>query len=88
MLEDSSRNKGALWPIMAGALAGLAALGLAACNGTAPDEADGSDTASSSGEGELVRYDADPYPSTYEPFESDIVLIQGATVFDGIGGEF
>ena len=88
MTEDSSRKKGALWPIMAGALAGLAVLGLAACNGAASDDPDDTETASSSGDGELVRYESDPYPSTYEPFESEIVLIQGATVFDGIGGEF
>ncbi|TRO95833.1 amidohydrolase [Glycocaulis profundi] len=35
----------------------------------------------------LVRYAADPYPSTYAPFPSDTVLIRGATVFDGVGGE-
>lgn len=86
MTEDSSRKKGALWPLMAGALAGLAALGLAACNGSA-DDSDESNGGSDGG-GELVRFNPDPYPSTYEPLPSEIVLIQGATVFDGIGGEF
>jgi len=57
LTEDSSRKKGALWPIMAGALAGLAAIGLAACNGAASDD---SETANSSNENELVRFNPDP----------------------------
>ncbi|MCC5981269.1 MAG: amidohydrolase [Oceanicaulis sp.] len=67
---------------MAGAFAGLAALGLAACNG------DNGGNGSASGNGELVRYNPDPYPSTYTPLPAETVLIQGATVFDGVGGEF
>lgn len=85
MAIHGSRNKGALWPLMAGALAGLAALGLAACNG---DTSDSEESNGGSGDGELVRFNPDPYPSTYTPFPSEVVLIQGATVFDGIGGEF
>lgn len=85
MAIHGSRNKGALWPLMAGALAGLAALGLAACNG---DTSDSEGSNGGSGDGELVRFNPDPYPSTYTPFPSEVVLIQGATVFDGIGGEF
>lgn len=82
MQQTGDRRRGALWPAMAGALAGLAALGLAACNG------DNGGNGSTSGNGELVRYNPDPYPSTYTPLPSETVLIQGATVFDGIGGEF
>lgn len=85
MAMHGSREKGALWPMMAGALAGLAALGLAACNGDAGETTNANGT--SNGDG-LVRFNPDPYPSTYTPFPSEIVLIQGATVFDGIGGEF
>lgn len=80
MQQTDDRRRGALWPMMAGALAGLAALGLAACNGDNGEAANGN--------GELVRYNPDPYPSTYTPLPSEIVLIQGATVFDGVGGEF
>lgn len=82
MQQTDDRSRGALWPAMAGALAGLAALGLAACNG------DNGANGSASGNGELVRYNPDPYPSTYTPLPSETVLIQGATVFDGVGGEF
>jgi len=34
----------------------------------------------------VVRYNANPFPSTYEPFDSGVILIRDATVFDGIGG--
>ena len=85
MTIHGSREKGALWPMMAGALAGLAALGLAACNGDTGETGNGA--SADNGDG-LVRFNPDPYPSTYTPFPSEIVLIQGATVFDGIGGEF
>lgn len=62
-------------------IAALSVVGLAACS---------NDTSSGSGEtGEVdvVRYDANPFPSTYEPVPSGVTLITGATVFDGVGGE-
>ena len=62
-------------------VAALAALGLAGCSDSGGDAADGGDDV-------IVRYDANPYPSTYQPFESGVTLLRGATVFDGIGGEF
>ena len=33
-----------------------------------------------------VRINADPYPSTYQPYPGVPTLIRGATVFDGEGG--
>ncbi len=34
-----------------------------------------------------VSYPKDPFPSTYKPMPSEVVLIRNATVFDGLGGE-
>jgi len=62
-------------------IAALAAFGLAACSTDAETSSD-----TDAGDTEVVRYDANPFPSTYEPFESGITLLTGATVFDGIGG--
>ena len=62
-------------------IAALSVVGLAACS---------NDTSSGSGENgevDIVRYDANPFPSTYEPVPSGVTLITGATVFDGVGGE-
>ena len=62
-------------------IAALSVVGLAACS---------NDTSSGSGQGgetDVVRYDANPFPSTYEPVPSGVTLITGATVFDGVGGE-
>jgi len=36
----------------------------------------------------LAATDTAPYPSTYQPIASTGVILQNATVFDGIGGEF
>ena len=64
-------------------LAAIAAMGLAACSsGT---ESDGPEAASS--DTDIVRHSLDPYPSTYTPRPSGVTLIQGGTVFDGLGGE-
>ena len=35
-----------------------------------------------------VKIDRDPFPSTYKPFPSTPVLLRGAHVFDGKGGEY
>ncbi len=35
---------------------------------------------------ELVEYDPDPYPSTYEPLPSAFVALTNAVVLDGVGG--
>lgn len=40
---------------------------------------------SDSGDAEMVRPPLDPYPSTYEPYASEDVLITGATVLTGTG---
>lgn len=78
-------------------LVGLAALALAGCQAETGGESgaasDGSASSSPSrsgngGDGELVRYDNDPYPSTYSPAPSGVTLITGATVFDGAGSQF
>ncbi|MBI1264099.1 MAG: amidohydrolase family protein [Alphaproteobacteria bacterium] len=72
-----------LWSAFgAGALA-LAAL--AGCNGAGDDETNGAEGESA---GELVRFNPDPYPSTYQPVPSGVTLIRGANVYDGIGGFF
>ncbi len=49
---------------------------------TADDSADGADAAQ-----EAVRPPTDPYPSTYEPYPSDVVLITGATLLTGTGAQ-
>ncbi|WP_019962092.1 amidohydrolase [Woodsholea maritima] len=61
-----------------------AVLMLTACDVT-PDTSSHSET--SSGDTDVVRYDANPYPSTYHPLPSQTVFITNATIFDGIGGE-
>ena len=62
----------------------IAAL-LAACGG-GTNESD--EAGNSSGEGSEAAFDKDPYPSTYTPYPSGTVLLQNATVYDGIGGVF
>jgi imidazolonepropionase-like amidohydrolase len=61
----------------------LAATGLAACTGAET----GTETQGDDGDTSIVRNDTDPYPSTYTPMASGVSLIQGATIFDGIGGQ-
>ena len=39
-------------------------------------------------ETDTAAFDKNPYPSTYEPYPSDALLLQGATVYDGLGGVF
>lgn len=62
-------------------IAALSVVGLAACSS---ETGSGSEQ---SGDVEIVRYDSNPFPSTYEPVPSGVTLITGATVYDGIGGE-
>ena len=59
--------------------AGLA-VSLAACGGGSSDEVSGDDA-------EKISINKDPFPSTYTAYPSETVLITGATVFDGVGGE-
>lgn len=60
----------------------LLSLALVACGGDDTEsEPDGS-----KGSSDTAAFDIDPYPSTYKPYPSDPVLLQGATVYDGIGG--
>jgi imidazolonepropionase-like amidohydrolase len=64
----------------------LAAGLLTACsNGQDAD----TDTVSSDDDDDanIVRFDPDPYPSTYAPQPSETTLITGATIFDGAGNE-
>lgn len=68
-------------------LAAIATLGLAGCSSGA-DSGSGDDSSAQSGDVEVIRYNADPFPSTYTPFDSGVTLVRGATVFDGVGGEF
>lgn len=62
-------------------IAALSVLGLAACSN------DTNTGSAETGDVDVVRYDANPFPSTYEPVPSGVTLITGATVFDGVGGE-
>ncbi|PWE17285.1 amidohydrolase [Marinicauda salina] len=73
----------------------MAALVLAAC-ADQTDETDESAAGDAGGETESAAadsetgtagFDRNPYPSTYAPPESGVVLIANATVFDGVGGE-
>jgi len=64
----------------------LAAGLLAACSNGQDSDTDS--VASDDGDdADLVRFDLDPYPSTYTPQPSDTTLITGATIFDGVGNE-
>ena len=59
----------------------LALATLTGCNGAGDDETNGAEGETS---GELVRFNPDPYPSTYQPAPSGVTLIRGANVFDGV----
>ncbi|MEQ8432779.1 MAG: amidohydrolase [Oceanicaulis sp.] len=75
---------------LSASLAMLSALALAGCadsGSQVASDADGGGETTGSGDVEVIRYDANPFPSTYQPFESGVTLIRGATVFDGVGGE-
>ncbi len=60
-------------------LAGLAVLALGACGGGAGDNASDS--------GAKFEINKNPFPSTYTPYPSETVLLQDATILDGIGGQ-
>ena len=55
-------------------------LSMAACGGN-QDEPETSETTE-------AAFAKNPYPSTYEPYPSGTILLQGATVYDGMGGVF
>ncbi|GJL97277.1 MAG: amidohydrolase [Hyphobacterium sp.] len=64
----------------------LAAGLLTACsNGQDADTASGA--TDDAEDADVVRFDLDPYPSTYVPQPSETTLITGATIFDGAGNE-
>ena len=58
-------------------LMGALILALAACGGA--------EKSTSENGSEAVTIDRNPYPSTYTPYPSQTVLLQGATVLDGLG---
>ncbi|MEM5517660.1 amidohydrolase [Henriciella sp. AS95] len=62
----------------------ICATGLVSCGGDNGIESEPENTGST----ETAGFDKNPYPSTYEPYPSQPVLLQGATVYDGIGGVF
>ena len=62
------------------ASAAILLLGATACSDGGSGEAS-SNTVS-------VAFDQAPYPSTYKPYPSKPILLQNATVYDGIGGVF
>lgn len=68
--------------------AAIAALGLAGCSSDSDESGSNGNGGGDGGDVDVVRYDRDPFPSTYTPAPSGVTLIRGATVFDGIGGEF
>lgn len=65
-------------------LAAAMALALASCGGGTPGET--ADAATGTGDDDAVRYETNPYPSTYAPLPSDTTAIVNATVIDGLGG--
>jgi imidazolonepropionase-like amidohydrolase len=64
------------------AVALSAATFLTACGGG------GQDTENETNGEQAEAFDRDPYPSTYTPYPSGAVLLQNATVYDGIGNVF
>jgi imidazolonepropionase-like amidohydrolase len=62
----------------------LLAAGLAACG----DNDRSSDKKGSPANADAGGINKNPYPSTYTPYPSSPVLLQDATVYDGIGGVF
>ena len=64
------------------AVALSAATFLTACGGG------GQDTENDTSGEQAEAFDRDPYPSTYTPYPSGTVLLQNATVYDGIGNVF
>ncbi|WP_084419232.1 amidohydrolase [Henriciella litoralis] len=69
--------------LMAGA---AIAVSLSACdNGKETEPTETTKTAKSE---TSEAFNKNPYPSTYKPYPSETVLLQGATVFDGIGNEY
>lgn len=70
---------------MRGGLIGLALLSIGACATTpAPDAAP---AASDAPKPARIVLKTDPYPSTYKPLPAQDVVITGATIFDGKGGQ-
>lgn len=78
----------------AGVCAGFAAMGLSACaegdnqNAAAPEDENVVESAPTTETAEVegpVRPNPNPYPSTYEPYPSEAVLITGATLLTGTG---
>ncbi len=63
-----------------GLLVLAASLGLSACAKKAEE-------AKKDDDGTRFEVNANPFPSTYKPYEFAPVLIRGATVFDGVGKE-
>ena len=69
----------------------LAVLMLGACSQQNSGDTPGDDntatafSASDDGEERAVRPPTDPFPSTYRPYPSDVVLIAGATILTGAG---
>ena len=60
---------------------GALAVALAACSTTQTAK-----PASASAKSTPVKWNADPYPSTYKPYPSAPTAIRGATILDGEGG--
>ena len=59
-------------------LVGVAVVALAACSNTGPKTA--------SSKPAPVKWNADPYPSTYKPYPGVPTLIRNVTIYDGEGG--
>jgi len=74
------RVKGGLLAAVSLALVGCAA------GGEAPKSA-GDKPATAAAE-KPVKFDKDPYPSTYKGYPTRLTVVKGATVFDGEGGRF
>ena len=58
---------------------------LSACGNS---DTDTEENGAASGEEQDAAFNRDPYPSTYEPYPSGPVLLQNATVYDGVGNVY
>lgn len=66
-------------------LASMALLSLSACTNEPASDGDQASNGDAS-ETDTVQVNTNPYPSVYTPAPSGVVLVQNATVYDGVGG--
>jgi imidazolonepropionase-like amidohydrolase len=69
-------------------LLAAASLALAACASTGEAPKSAGDKPATAAAEKPVKFDKDPYPSTYKGYPTRLTVVKGATVFDGEGGRF